>query len=148
MKNSKQPDRSPEGFKEWLHEELTARGYDLSGPRSGGKSRFAEDSGISPSTVGRLLKGDRVTDIEVLTLLANKLGVPLGQVLVRAGILSPDGLASVQNPETGPRRITPEQAANELGITDAQNRRLFVAMTETLQRTPHPKNGEGRAAEQ
>ncbi|MFG7946327.1 helix-turn-helix domain-containing protein, partial [Streptomyces cacaoi] len=72
----------------WLHDQLTRRGYDL-GPRGGGRSRFAETSGISPSSVGRLLRGDPVTDIRVLELLARALGTPLGEILIRAGVLHP-----------------------------------------------------------
>ncbi|MGW4602698.1 helix-turn-helix domain-containing protein [Streptomyces sp. NPDC004532] len=146
MKDPKSDAVRARDFATWLHDRLTAHGYDLSGPRSGGKSRFAQDSGISPSSVGRLLRGDRITDTDVLGRLATAVGVPLGEVLVRAGVINQSELTAVQAPETGPRRITPEQAAEELGITDQQARRLFVSMTETLQRTPPPKK-KGRAAE-
>lgn len=140
-------DHRAAAFAEWLHTQLTARGYDLTGPRSGGKSAFATDSGISPSSVTRLLRGDGVSDTRVLALLAAALQVPLGEVLVRAGVLEESELRAVQHPETGARRITPEQAADELGITDDQSRRLFVNMTQTLQRKPSTERGEGRAAE-
>ncbi|MFE7017650.1 helix-turn-helix domain-containing protein [Streptomyces sp. NPDC057651] len=149
MKNSKQgaPDHRAAAFAKWLHAQLTARGYDLTGQRSGGKTAFATDSGISPSSVTRLLRGDGVSDTRVLALLAAALQVPLGEVLVRAGVIEEAELTAVQKPPTGPRRITPEQAADELGITDEQSRRLFVNMTTTLQRKPTPETGEGRAAE-
>ncbi|MFZ3569242.1 helix-turn-helix domain-containing protein [Streptomyces sp. BH034] len=149
MKNRKQEagDDRAARFAAWLHDQLTTRGYDLSGPRSGGKSAFASASGISPSTVGRLLRGDHVTDTRVLALLAENLRVPLGEVLVRAGVLNEGELRAVQNPTEGPRNITPEQAADELGIRDDQARRLFVSMTHTLQRQPPPDEGEGNLAE-
>ncbi|MFK0296413.1 helix-turn-helix domain-containing protein [Streptomyces sp. NPDC090442] len=144
MKDRK-PDE-PALFAQWLHDQLTARGYDLSGPRSGGRARFAERSGISPSSVGRLLRGDNVTDTRVLGLLAEALGVRLGEVLVRAGVITADELTAVQNPTTGPRSITPEQAADELGIQDPQSRALFLSMTETL-RHQRATNGDGHTAE-
>lgn len=148
MKNNNHGQAATErAFAAWLHDQLTRRGYDLSGLRSGGKSAFAADSGISPSTVGRLLRGDNVTDTRVLGLLAKALHVPLGEVLVRAGILDERELAIVRDPQPGERRITPEQAADELGITDEQARRVFVSMTETLQRTPPPGAGAQRRAE-
>lgn len=149
MKKDKQgaPDHRAAAFAEWLQEQLTARGYDLTGPRSGGKSAFANNSGISPSSVTRLLRGDGVSDTRVLALLAAALQVPLGEVLVRAGVLEEAELQAVQHPSPGPRRITPEQAADELGITDDQSRRLFVNMTQTLQRKPPPETGEGHLAE-
>ncbi|MEU3917086.1 helix-turn-helix transcriptional regulator [Streptomyces sp. NPDC029004] len=150
MKNSKQQagDYRPATFAAWLHEQLSRRGYDLSGPRSGGKSAFASASGISASTVGRLLRGDHVTDTRVLAMLANALNVPLGEVLVRAGVLNQSELQAVQHPPAGRPGITPEQAADELGITDEQSRRLFIAMTNTLQRQPPPNTGEADLAEQ
>ena len=149
MKNNKDgaSDRRAAALANWLQQELTNRGYDISGPRSGGKSAFAAASGISPSTVGRLLRGDNVTDTRVLALLAAALQVPLGEVLVRAGVLNENELRAVQHPTTGPRSITPEQAADELGITDDQARRVFVSMTHTLQRQPPPDTGEGNLAE-
>jgi transcriptional regulator with XRE-family HTH domain len=148
MKKSKAETARAAAFEQWLHDQLTARGYDLTGPRSGGKTKFAEDSGISPSTVGRLLRGDmRVTDMDVLALLATALEVPLGEVLVRNGIISETELVAVQNPTTGPRRLTAEQAADELGITDEPRRSLFISMTQTLQRQPPPDTDEGNLAE-
>ena len=148
MKNNDQAaaDHRAAAFATWLHEQLTRRGYDLSGPRSGGKSAFASASGISPSTVGRLLRGDYISDTRVLAMLAQALRVPLGEILVRAGVLDEGELRAVQNPETGARRITAEQAADELGITDDTSRRLFLSMTETLQRQPPPDAGEGNLA--
>jgi len=149
MKNTKHgaADHRAPSFGDWLHAQLTARGYDLSGPRSGGKSAFASASGISAPTVGRMLRGDHVTDTRILALLAKTLGVPLGEVLVRAGVLAESELRAVQHPPKTDRQITPEQAADELGITDEQSRRLFVSMTETLQRKPPPGTGEGNLAE-
>ncbi|MGD6762079.1 helix-turn-helix domain-containing protein [Streptomyces sp. BH097] len=148
MKNSKRSSEdTAKTFGDWLNDELTARGYDLSGLRSGGKTRFAADSGISAATVGRLLRGEAVTDTRVLGMLATALHVPLGEILVRAGVLNESDLRGVQDPTPGDRRITPEQAAAELGIEDEQSVRLFVSMAKTLQRNP-PGNGEGRLAEQ
>lgn len=149
MKNNEDgaPDHRAAALASWLQQQLTTRGYDISGPRTGGRGAFATDSGISPSTVGRLLRGDKVTDTRVLALLAAALRVPLGEVLVRAGVLNEGELRAVQHPTTGSRRITPEQAADELGITDSQARRLFVSMAETLQRQPPPDAGEGNLAE-
>ncbi|MEV5673476.1 MULTISPECIES: helix-turn-helix transcriptional regulator [Streptomyces] len=149
MKNSTPgaPDHRAPAFAEWLHRELTARNYDLTGSRSGGRSAFAADSGISPSSVGRLLRGEKISDTRVLAMLAAALQIPLGEVLVRAGVLDEADLRAVQNPTTGPRRITPEQAADELGIDDEQSRRLFVNMAQTLQRKPPPATGEGNLAE-
>lgn len=123
-------------FAQWLRQQLETRGYDL-GLRGGGQTKFAEDSGIGRATISRFLSAQPSTpDIRSLTLLADALHIPLGEVLVHAGILNPSELGAIQHPTPGERRITPEQAADELGIQDEQARRLFVNMTRTLQRTP------------
>ncbi|MFE4205391.1 helix-turn-helix domain-containing protein [Streptomyces goshikiensis] len=136
---------TPAQFAEWLRQQLTARGYDLR-PRGGGQTKFADDSGIGRATISRILGGHGATDTRVLALLAEALGAPLSEVLVRAGILDATELDAVQNPGTTGRRITPEQAADELGIRDEQARRVFLSMTATLQRETPRKNGEGNLA--
>lgn len=126
--------------------QVEGRGYDLSGQRSGGRSAFAEDSGISLSTVMRLLKGEIPTDIRILRTLAEAIREPYAEVLVRAGVLTSEELAAVQRPTAPPgERITPDQAADELGITDPTERRLFLNMTDTLRRSNEP--GEQRLAD-
>lgn len=128
----------------WLRQQLESRGYDLR-MRGGGQGKFAEDSGIGRATISRILSGQGATDTKVLAQLAASLHIPLGEVLVRAGILDPSELRAVQEPPSpGERRITAEQAAEELGLTDEHRRRLFVNMTQTLQRTP-PEGGHSAA---
>lgn len=136
---------TPAQFAAWLREQLVTRGYDLR-PRGGGQTKFADDSGIGRATISRILGGHGATDTRVLALLADSLRMPLSDVLVRAGILDPAELNAVQNPSATERRITPEQAANELGIKDEQARRVFLSMTETLQRETPRKNSEGNLA--
>ncbi|MFD7107715.1 XRE family transcriptional regulator [Streptomyces celluloflavus] len=138
-------EKTAQEFAAWLRDQLTRRGYDLSS-RGGGQTRFAEHSGIGRATINRILHSHGATDTRILALLADALHLPLGEVLVRAGILTEAELGAVRDPST-PRRITPEQAADELGIADDQARRLFVSMTETLQRTPPPGKGEDHLAE-
>ncbi|MCX5266051.1 helix-turn-helix transcriptional regulator [Streptomyces sp. NBC_00199] len=123
-------------FARWLRTRLEERGYDL-GMRGGGQTRFAEDSGISRPTVSRMLNGTQgSTDTRTLELLADALKVPFVEVLVRAGVLTSDEAATVRNPQTAGQQLTPEQAADELGITDPQARALFVSMVQTLKRPP------------
>ncbi|WP_405561882.1 helix-turn-helix domain-containing protein [Streptomyces sp. NBC_01180] len=129
-------------FGSWLHTELQRKGYDL-GLRGGGRTRFAADSGISPSTVGRLLRNEGATDTRVLAAIAETLGYPLGTVLVRAGILTEADLDAIsERRDTTQPPITPEQAADELGITDPQARRVYLATVAALR---DPDQGEHRA---
>lgn len=134
-------------FSQWLTRRLEDLGYNLSGPRSGGRSAFAEKSGISASTVTRLLRGDMPTDTRILRTLAEAIDVPYPEVLVRAGVLTQDELKAVQRPTAPPGgRLTPEQAADELGITDPAERKVFVNMAKTLRRTA-PDDGEQQLAD-
>ncbi|MFJ9892689.1 XRE family transcriptional regulator [Streptomyces sp. NPDC091280] len=135
---------TPEQFAAWLRRQLEERGYDLK-PRGGGQTRFAADSGLGGGTVSRMLRGQAVTETRTLQTLAAALRLPLAEVLVAAGVLSARELHDVRNPtRTDP--LTPETAADELGITDPQSRRVFVNMTETL-REQRAESGEGRTVE-
>ncbi|KAF0795845.1 hypothetical protein P405_00340 [Streptomyces sp. FR-008] len=93
----------------------------------------------------RLLRGEMPTDTRILRTLAEAIDVPLGEVLIRAGVITPDELAEVQRPVAA-SRITPEQAADQLGITDPAERKVFVNMAQTLRRTA-PDDGEQQLAD-
>lgn len=134
--------RTHAAFATWVKEQITRQGYDVSGLRSGGRSRFAEDSGISPASVGRLINSGDVKDIKVLSLLAEALQIPLGVVLVRAGILQESELRAVQNPPPTPRPLTPDEAADALGIDDDLDRELFRNTVDTLRRRRRRSGGE------
>ncbi|EFL21865.1 putative helix-turn-helix domain protein [Streptomyces himastatinicus ATCC 53653] len=145
-KNSRGKDlATPADFAAWLKRQLEHRGYDLR-PRGGGQTRFAEDSGIGAGTVSRMLRGQAATETRVLQMLADTLQIPLAEVLVAAGVLSRGELQNVRNPAQREVPITPEEAADELGITDPIKRQVFVSMTETL-RQQRAENGDGRIAE-
>ncbi|MFF2922760.1 helix-turn-helix domain-containing protein [Streptomyces celluloflavus] len=118
---------TPQTFAAWLRDQLLTRGY----PEHGGQRKFAKDSGISPATVSRLLRADGLPDLRTLHLLAEALGVPLGEILVRAGVATPEQLAAAARP-ISPDPITPKQAAAELGITDPQSVQAFETMVGAL----------------
>lgn len=129
-------------FAAWVKDQITRQGYDVSGLRSGGRTRFAAASGISPATVGRLLNGTDVKDIKVLAQLAKALDAPLGDVLVRAGILEETELRAVQDPPPTPHPITPDEAADALGIKDDLDRELFRNTVDTLRRRRRRSGGQ------
>lgn len=122
----------PAALATWLHDQLTARGYDLSGERSGGKGRVAAASGISPSSIGRLLRGVPVSDIDVYRRLATWLDHPLGDILVRAGKLSPADLTA---PPVD-AEITPERMADSLGFRGRRRELFLLNVDAILHRTP------------
>ncbi|MFI2031854.1 helix-turn-helix domain-containing protein [Streptomyces buecherae] len=120
-------------FTEWLRDQLIARGYDL-GPRGGGRSRFAEHAGISPPTVGRLLRSTHATtDTRVLAAVADALDVPFVDVLTHARVLTANDVEDIRRQAPTPPALTPEQAADGLGIVDLEPRRVFLATVAALQ---------------
>ncbi|MDN3056211.1 helix-turn-helix transcriptional regulator [Streptomyces sp. SRF1] len=123
---------TPQTFAAWLRDQLLSRGY----PEHGGQKRFARDSGISPATVSRLLRAEGLPDLKTLNALSEALSIPLGEVLVRAAVATPEDLAAASRP-LSPDPITPEQAAAELGITDPQAVAAFVAMVSALRASRH-----------
>lgn len=128
---------TPQTFAAWLRDQLLTRGY----PEHGGQKRFARDSGVSPATVSRLLRADGLPDLRTLNSLSEALSIPLGEILVRAGVAAPEDLAAAARP-LSPEPITPEQAAAELGITDPQAVAAFVAMVSALRA---PRQDDRRA---
>lgn len=127
---------TPQQFAVWLHGQLTARGYVLDRPRGGGQAKFAAESGIPRATLSRILKGEGGADIATLERIADALNVRLGVVLVQAGVISPGDLTTVSRP-TG--RMTADEAADELGITDPTKRDVFRGVVDTLK----PSNDAG-----
>jgi transcriptional regulator with XRE-family HTH domain len=126
------PPTGPAALATWLHDQLTARGYDLSGERSGGKTQAADDSGISRSSISRLLNGIPVTDIDVYRRLAQWLEHPFGDILVRAGKM--DATDLVAPPDD--THMTPERAADGLGLRGRDRELFLLNANAILNRTP------------
>ena len=134
--------QSAQQFAAWLRAELTAAGYNLAA-RGGGQRLFAKDSGITTSTVSRILAGEGSTDTRNLERIAVALRKPLADVMVRAGVLTTRDLQEVALRDPTRPPMTPDEAADELGITDPHARRVFIATTEALRTPP----ADGRQAE-
>lgn len=105
-------------------------GYDLSSPRSGGRTALAADTGISPSSIGRMLNGQTLPDPYSLQALADAISLPVGLLLEEAGIVSPGLLTGTPPPASGP--VTVAEVAASLGITKPLNVKLLEAITATL----------------
>lgn len=126
-----------ERFAEYVRQAAVDAGYDIEG-RGGGKKAIAQATGMSPSSVGRMLAGQTLPDPGQLEKLANVLRVPLIELLVRSGVVSEEAVQGslahvtrVRPIETsGP--ISPEEAARMLGIRNPDRVRLFTAMASTL----------------
>lgn len=73
-------------FGEWLRQEMERRGYELEGPRAGGKTRLAQEADVSLSIISRILSGGRVPEIKALRAIGQVFGIPLGDMMIRAGL--------------------------------------------------------------
>lgn len=134
-------------FAAWLRAQMEQRGYNLS-LRGGGVTRLAEHSGVSKTVISGLLRGEsHIPSPETLRLIASALRVNLGEVLIRAGVLTPAELRDIRdpNPTIGRPPITPEQAAAELGITDPTAVALFVANAQAAQQLQRLRPDDERA---
>jgi transcriptional regulator with XRE-family HTH domain len=119
-----------ERFADLVRHHAIKAGYVLSGPRSGGKKQLADDTGLSPSTIGRLLNGRVLPDVYSFQPLADAIDVPVEYLLEAAGIVSPGALTGDKPLSVGP--LTVKQAAARLGITKPLNVSLLEAITATL----------------
>lgn len=102
----------------------------------GAKARFARDTGMTDSTVTRLWQGTALPEARFFPAIADATGLYLGTLLVEGGVLSRDALQSLS--ETDPSqvgsRLTPDEAAERLGIRDEVGRQVFQATVERLKR--------------
>ncbi|MCT9090612.1 helix-turn-helix transcriptional regulator [Streptomyces sp. ASQP_92] len=134
-------------FGAWFEQRLTELGYDISRPRSGGRGKFAKDAGVSHATVSRILTRTSVPTPDVLATMAPHLGVSLGYLLVLGGKATADEVNRAAEPSVSGRRLTPEEAARQLGIDDQDLTQLFVTMAQQMQAQQRARTTATRAPE-
>lgn len=115
-------------FAAYVREAARRAGYDIDSPRGGGKTALARDTGMSPSSVGRMIAGKAMPDPAYFEPLAAALRVPLPEVLVLSGLISRDVFTEQQPP----RALSPREAAADLGIKDPAKVDLFETMVRAL----------------
>lgn len=125
-------------FAEYIRPAVVAAGYDIDSPRGGGKKALAEDTGMSASSVGRMLAGQTMPDPAHLERLATVLRVSLIDLLIRSGIVSVEASGTVTPAAPTPAAPTPdpplthEEAARALGIRSPDRVQMFTAMAKSL----------------
>jgi transcriptional regulator with XRE-family HTH domain len=82
--------------------------------RIGSGAQLAEAAGIAQSLVSRWLNGKTLPSIEALRAIAEPLGVPMRDLVVRAGYMTPDevGLEDEPVPPTSKHSIEDEIRAD------------------------------------
>ncbi|MYZ37516.1 MULTISPECIES: helix-turn-helix transcriptional regulator [unclassified Streptomyces] len=102
----------------------------------GSQQRLADDTGMSTSSVSRMLKGKSIPEPKFFPAIAEKLDIPLRDLLVEMGIPaeSLSALSETGRSQVGSRPITPSEAADQWGITDPIGREMLTATIERLKR--------------
>jgi transcriptional regulator with XRE-family HTH domain len=116
-----------ERFAAWLRTAMPRAGLELEGQMAGGRATLADAVGVSRSTVKRWLDGDTLPEPTKFEAIANRLGVPVVEMLVETGIISIEAAGLKPKP-----KLTPQDAARALGVTDPDDIRMVVAMAERL----------------
>lgn len=152
MRRREDHEQEQPGWLTWLQGLLADRGYDVASPRSGSKTRLAEDAGIAPATVTRILSG-RVPDLDIQVQLSRFLGIPLDEFLVRTGKAT-EGDFQHSRRESGHSAVlsenplTPEELAVAAGVP-RDDRDWFVTMVRRLRKQDDAQSSAagGAAAE-
>lgn len=102
----------------------------------GAKARFSRDTGMTDSSVTRLWQGIALPDARFYDRIAEVTSLDLGTLLVEGGILTPESLQSLSETDRSQvgSRLTPDEAADQLGIKDDVGREIFYATIERLKR--------------
>jgi transcriptional regulator with XRE-family HTH domain len=114
----------------------------------GSQQRLVADTGMNKSTVSRLLKGEQIPHVKWFPALAKAIGKDPVELLIAAGILPPEYLESQQTlsennqSQVGSGSITPEEAAERLGIHDDVGRYTFFAVIDKLKSPPHEDDAD------
>ncbi|WP_431781754.1 helix-turn-helix domain-containing protein [Streptomyces chumphonensis] len=123
----------PVAFGTHIREAATAAGYDLTSPRSGGRTLLAQDTGLATSTVSRMLNGRTIPEATAMEPLARVLDLNIGDLIERALGLTPGTLTGPRPAK--PRTLLPKEAAARLGIKDPRNVEVFTALVTALRDT-------------
>jgi transcriptional regulator with XRE-family HTH domain len=94
-------------FARWFTAAAERAGYDVH--RHGWKSKLARDSGQSPSSIGRFARGAGKPTPDASEALARQLGIPITEVMVKAGLLTPDGAKRAAGGKGLPDTLTPAE---------------------------------------
>ncbi|MEU0207416.1 hypothetical protein [Streptomyces canus] len=132
------PTTREEKFFALVYPALEAAGYTA----YRGQQRLVADTGMSSSTASRLINREGIPHVQFFTPLARVIGLSPLDLLVAAEVLPPDyqesqqTLSETKQSQVGSGSITPEEAAERLGIHDDVGKFTFFAVVEKLKNPP------------
>jgi transcriptional regulator with XRE-family HTH domain len=133
-------------FGAYVAEAARDAGYDIDSQRSGGRKALASATGMSPSSVGRMLAGEILPSPRFYGPLSKAIRRPLRDLLIESGTATEELLDAVPERLVPVTAATPEEAARLVGITKPASVRIFVGMVETLLAQEDQPNGDMGAA--
>ncbi|MFF4292200.1 helix-turn-helix domain-containing protein [Streptomyces vinaceus] len=104
--------------------------YDLT-PNAGGKAQLARDTGMSASSVGRMLDGKTLPLPHQFETIARVLKADVRTLLVSSGVISSQSwpksaIPDVLSATTQSQPLSPEAAADMWGITEPNIRAMLI----------------------
>ncbi len=142
-----------ERFGKVLEHLAAAAGFDME--RGGtGRAQLSELTGASVWAVGRWIKGETLPGLAQYQRIAAAVGVETSQLLQEAGIIPREDHANGANravPSRNHPPVTPETAADLLGVTHPTIRNMLIPSMEQAQRLQreidrHGTDGEAAVA--
>lgn len=102
----------------------------------GAKARFARDTGMTESSVGRMWNGSAMPDPRFFQAIAEAADLHPGLLFVQAGLMSHEALQSLSETDRTQviSSITPDEVADRFDITDEVGREMLKATIERLKR--------------
>lgn len=139
-----------ERFADYVRKAAREADYDIDSPRGGGKKKLADDTGMSMTTVSRMLSGERMPDPRYFAPLAKALRIHLNTLLVEAGIVPAETLTREHLQSVSSTPLTPDEVAESWGIHDDAGREIVRTMYERLanRRNTDDRKQEGDAEAQ
>ncbi|MER7485281.1 helix-turn-helix transcriptional regulator [Streptomyces sp. NPDC126497] len=129
--------QSLDAFAGWVEGLMRQRGYDIDSPRGGGRTRIADEAGVHRAAVTRLLQRQSMPDLETMRGLARVLGVPVREMLIRSGRVTPEELPVSADLAPPPDwQPTIEDFAHWLGVPDERLEVFVKVVTQFVEPGP------------
>ena len=101
-------------------------------PGAGGRAKLAELTGMSRSSVSRMLEGRTLPLPHQFEAIAKVIGADVRDLLITSGVISEEAwpltaTTDVRSVPTHPEQLSPEAVADSLGITDPTIRAMLLA---------------------
>jgi transcriptional regulator with XRE-family HTH domain len=113
----------------------------------GSQARLARDTGMSESSISRMLNGQAIPELRFLGPLAEAINMSPIDLLIRTKLISPESLQTLS--ETDPSQVgsesnSVEDTAERLGITDDVGKMMFRAVVDKLTRPQEADDDDTR----